>query len=236
MPTVRDIVYTALRHLTVLEVGQQASAEDAQVCLDGLRSLLDALNLSPQEVVGTREFVYTPPAGRQSFTIGPPGADIHGRQPMRIELTSFSRINNVDRPLKVGDLAEYNSKPTKVVQGPPDFVALVRTEETATVYLYPASDGQHELHLIVQQDVVTSFDSLVLNSTLTLPGGYRNRIEWGLAEEMLSMFSVPPVIAQTVTRKAGIAARRVNRANVRVGTLQMPTAVAPRGGFNIYEG
>jgi hypothetical protein len=230
------IITRALEHLTVAEPGQTIGSEDSDLCLRALISMLGSWQLSPQHIIGLQELTHTPTAGTQSFTIGPAGS-IVARQPLRIEPSSFYRNNSVDLPLGVKSLDDYNAKASKTATGPPEFVALVRGYDTATVYLYPAADGTSQLRLWVQRDVVSSFDALALNTTLTLPAGYQNDIEWCLADEVGPDFAVPDRVLARAAHKASIARARLKRSNTRVPTLRMPASVGPRGGaFNINEG
>lgn len=224
MTTARDIVTRALEHLGVVGSGESAGANDADLALRALRSMLDAWQLEPRAVVGLRQITYTPTAGTQSFTIGPAG-NVVGRAPVRIEPASFYRLSGVDTPLDVGTLDEYNARADKTVRGSPDFVALSRSYDTATVYVYPAADGVCQLRLWVLSDPVDSFDAIEIDDTLTLPAGMQSALEWCLAEDVESDFSMRPEVAIKVREKAARAKRLFMRGNTRVGALMLPFGV-----------
>jgi hypothetical protein len=233
--TPQTLITAALEHMGVAEIGQTPNPDDSDKCLRALISMLDAWQLDPQDIIGLQELTHTPAAGVQSFTIGPAGS-IVATQPLRIESSSFYRINSVDMPLGVGTLAEYNAKSTKTTQGHPEFVAMVRGYDTATVYLYPASDGDAQLRLWVQRDVVSGFATLTTSTSITLPNGYQNGLEWCLADEAAPDFSVPAEKLMVIARKASIARRRLKRANTRITEMRMPAGVARGRSFNINEG
>lgn len=224
MTTARDIVTRALEHLGVVGAGESVQANDADLALRALRSMLDAWQLEPRAVVGLRQITYTPTAGAQSFTIGPAG-EVVGRAPVRIEPESFYRLGGVDSLLSVGTLEEYNAQADKSARGSPEFVALSRGYDTATVYVYPAADGVSQLRLWVQLDPVDSFDAIEIEDTLTLPAGMQSTLEWCLAEEVESDFTVRAETAVKVREKAARAKRLYMRGNTRVGALMLPFGV-----------
>lgn len=203
----------------MLGAGDIADADDADVCLSAVRSLLDAWNVDPQAATGLAELTHTPAAGVASFTIGPAG-DVVAAQPLRIDSAVY-RSDSIDTQIDVVSLEEYAALPLKSVQGPPECVALNRGSDTATVYLYPASQG-YQLRLLVQNPVVSGFATLVLTDSLTLPSGLRNALEWNVAEEVKNAFSVDPQTSAEVARKAANALRKFKRGNVRVPQLGLP--------------
>ena len=218
MATPNTIITTALRHLGVLDAVSNVSGDDAAHCLELLRSMLDALQLDPQATTGLQELVYTPTSGTTSFTIGPSGA-IVAAQPARI-VKAVYRINNIDYPVDVVNVEDYAEFSLKSERSNPSCIALNRSTNTATVYLFPAAEGSAQLRLWVANEVVSGFTSMTLTTTLTLPNGYQNFLEWGLAEEAAPSYVVPEMNMQRVLRQAGIARRRMKRANVRVPQLE----------------
>lgn len=220
MPTVSEVVTTSLQHLRVLGAGEVADSDDSEVCRAALVSMLDAWNLDPQAIVGLTELTYTPGGGLQSFTIGPSG-NVVAAQPARI-VSAFYRKSDVDYPLPVITVDEYTRGALKSTQTEACAIALNRGYDTAEVYIYPAADGLSEFHLWVQRDVVSSFSTLALTTSMTLPNGLQNALEWNVAREVLNAFSVDPATEARVERNAQNALRRFKRANVRVPELQMP--------------
>jgi hypothetical protein len=232
MPTASSLIDTALENIGVLRVGGVARPNDSAKGLKALQSVLDALQLEPSAVVGLQELTYTPTLGAQSFTIGPSGSVV-ATQPVRIEPVSFYRVNGVDAPLRVGTLDEYNAQADKAGTGAPSFVALKRGYDTATVYLYPASDGASQLRLWVQMEPVSSFASVALGTNLTLPAGLRRALEWLIAEEILTAYQVDPQMRADVLRNAANAKRLLKRSNTRIGKLALPYGVPGRSSYDI---
>lgn len=225
---VSAIVDRALEHLNVKAAGQATSADDSDVCIRALVSLLDSWQLDPQTTIGLTELVYTPIGGQNTITIGPTG-QIVAPMPARFELSSFYRNGQVDTPLGIANSQdEYNAQPVKTVTGLPRFIYYERGNSgIGTIYLYPASMGGIELHLWVRQDVVGGYQSLTPNTDLVLPNGYRNALEWCLAEEVQSDFGNSD---GDVVRKAALIRRKLKRSNFISGQLQ------PRFGLGLSRG
>lgn len=227
--TPTEIITNSLRHLGVIGSTETASGDDVGVMLGFLSSLLDSWQITPSAIAGTDELVYTPTAGTQSFTIGPAGNIVAG-QPDRIERESYWRVNGVDTPLGVGTLDDYNSEASKNVTAQPLYVVLDKGYDTATVYLYPAADGLSELHLVVASDVLSGYDSLTATTSLALPAGMQNALEWSLCEEALAAYMTDAHTEAKVIRNARRARRKFGRSNVKRSTLS--TTEGKR--YNIY--
>lgn len=232
--TVLNLITAALQHLGVLDPDESPTASDAATCLNSLRSLLDALNLDPLVAIGRQELTRTPTADTQSFTIGT-GGDISGTMPLRIE-AAFCRANGVDTPLAVESLERYLGEADKTSRGSPRYVAYERGDTAGTVYLHPAADGTSEFHLWVMLDVVDGYSTITAASALAVPPGYRNYLEWAIADEVAGDFQVSQQIEARAARRASNALRRLKRANTRPPEMQMPYGVVSRRPFDINQG
>lgn len=232
MPIASSITDAALQHLNVLRVGGVARPADSVRCLEAMKSILDAWQVEPATVVGLQKLTYTPSAGTQSFTIGPSG-NVVASQPLRIESNSYYRVNGVDTPIGVGTMDDYNAQADKAATGSPDFVALNRGYDTATVYIYPAADGVSQLNLFVQVDPVSSFSSIALSTSLALPAGMRRALEWAIAKEVMTGYQVDPQTRADVVANAANTLRTFKRSNTRIGRLQMPVGIPGASSYNI---
>jgi hypothetical protein len=217
MTTVLQIIDRALEHIQIKAPGETTTADDADVGLRALTSLLDAAQLGPQNVIGLTELTFTPAAGAQTVTIGPTAVsppDIIATMPVRLDPSSFYRINDVDELLPLCDsFEEYTERCSKTVQGHPGVCFYMRGDDTGTLYLWPAADGTTELHLWVQREVITGQTDLALADTLKLPPGYRMWLEYAVATELCPAFNRPPAITGYVGQRANQAQRMLKRAN-----------------------
>lgn len=224
MTTARDIVDRALEIVQVKATGQDSSGEDSSLGLRVLTSLLDGLQLDPNAVIGFSELTFTPTAGSETITIGNGGgADIDYKMPVRIDRSSFMRINGSDYRIWFADsFEEYTEKRDKSIQGYASCAYYMRRNtDTGVLYLYPSANGA-EYVLYVDDDVVSGFDTMTLSTVLTLPRGYRWMLEYLLADKLTIDYRVDPNLAMAIRAEAGIALRRLKRTNKRVPQLTMP--------------
>lgn len=212
MTTAAQICAAAARHLGVIDPDEALGSSELSHLMSLLGSLLDQLQISPAMSAGTVELTRTPTSGTQSFSIGPAG-DIVASQPLSI-VSAYTRVNGIDMPVDIRTLDDYLVEPDKTVRGQTQFVVLDRGYDTATVYLYPAADGLTQIHLVVMQDVLTSYASIVSTDTLTLPPGLQNYLEWAIAEQAITDFGVASNVAATISMQAARAKRLFGRANV----------------------
>ncbi len=240
---VRNLVQRSLEHLQVAQVGQAIEAEDADICVRALASMLDAMQLDPQACIGLQLLTFSPPSGRQTVTFGDDPdnpSDINVKMPVSLELSSVYRNNGVDVPLALANsFDEYAAQASKTVQGMPSCCYYMRGNDgIGKLYLWPASNGLYELRLQARQDTVLGYESLTLSSVLTLPNGYRDALEKMLANEVKLSFRVTPAVAGQVERAAAAAMRRLKRANFVSHQIQNRVAtMTGRGGrYNIYNG
>ena len=227
MATAQDICSYALSQILNDDATQTPATTDLNLALTTLKYLMDHWQLDPQTTLGLQEFVYTPAAGTQSFTIGATGAVVT-QMPPRIESASFVRLNGVDFLIGfAANFDDYNSQPVKTTQGYPTKCWYNPNTDTqlGTFYMWPASNGG-ELHLWIRQNPLSGFNSLTLSSTLTLPMGLQKVLIDNLAAEMLDSYNVPAQAYQQIKRKAALSLKKWKRPNIRVGTLNMPTSTA----------
>lgn len=236
MTTAATIVNRALEILNVYAPGMSAPApEDSDLGLRALKTLLDAWQLDPQMTLGSQEFVYTPTGGQQTITIGATGQIVTARQPVSITMASFYRMNGVDRPVGIANsLEEYTAQANKAVQSLQPFIYYQRNNtDVGTIYLWPAANGQYELHLFGQQEVVGGYSSMTLVTDLTLPNGYQKWLEDLLAFDLVEDYSVNSQVMERLKRRAEVATRRLKRANFVSHQLQQPVEVPRRRVYSI---
>ena len=231
---VSDCIKRALEHIQVAALGQANEADEVDLCLRALASMLDAAQLDPMAVVGLQTLTFTPAAGAQTVTFGD-GQDIDMKMPVSLELSSVYRVNGVDVPIGFApSFDEYAAQADKATQGTPQCCFYMRgNNEVGTLYLWPASDGSYQLRLQARQDVVAGYESLATGTQLTLPNGYRDWLEKSLAVEIGPTLHAPEAAYAKAVRAAGIAARRLKRANFVSHQLRSPAANG--GAYNIQS-
>lgn len=226
MTTALQIIDRALEHIQIKAPGETTSAEDADLALRALIALLDAWRTYPQAVIGLTELTFTPTSGAQTVTIGPFGADITARPPVRIEAPSFVRVAGVDSRLtSLQSFEEYTAEAVKGTTGKPCQFFYMRGVSVGTLYLMPAADGATALHLWVRQEVIDGQSTIALADTLTLPPGYQMALEYALAVELCMSFTRPMAVTQAVSAMAGRWLRALKRSNFVSHQLETPLGV-----------
>src|SRR5574343_498864 len=98
MTTALQIIESEMGKINMIAAGETLSAEDADLCLSRLNTLVDSWGLENLMCYTTTETVFTLPASTTSRTIGA-AQQINVARPVRIELGSFTRISGIDRQL-----------------------------------------------------------------------------------------------------------------------------------------
>ena len=233
MTTVLQIIDRALEHIQIKAPGETTNAEDVDIGIRALSSLLDAYQLDNDAVVGLTELVYTPTGGQKTVTIGPAG-QIVASIPNDISRASFYRVNGIDVPLGwVENFEQYAHEAVKNAQGLPTECYYMRSPTAGTLYLWPAASGTYELHLWVNQEVVTGQTTLAAADSLTLPNGYQMSLEYALAAELCPAFTRPPAIVAMMEQRAQRALRRMKRGNF---TSEQNDTFGPHRRWSIFTG
>lgn len=164
----------------------------------------------------------TSPATGTILTSG----DINAVMPVRIENSSFQRLNGLDIPIIwAADFNEYTRQPVKSNQGwAMKYYWMPQNTGVGTLYMWPASNGA-ELHLWCRTDPVVNYDSLALATNMTLGAGVQKVLVDILAAELLDSFNVPNPNYIQLKQKGANSLRKWKRMNLRIGQLQMPRGI-----------
>ena len=234
MATAQQVCTYALGLILNDDASSTPATTDLNLALETLQYLLDHWQLDPQATIGLKEYVYTPTAGTQSFTIGATGAVVMP-MPQRLEEASFCRLGGVDFLIGLAaSFEEYNSQPVKSNQGYPTKCWYNQDPVTnlGTLYLWPASNGA-ELHLWVRQVPLAGFSSMTLATTLVLPMGLQKALIDNLAMELLDSYNVPNPAYNQIKQKAALSLRKWKRSNLKINLLGMPMSIG-RNTANSY--
>ena len=231
MTTALDIIEGAMSEINMLAAGETVSAEDADLCLSRLNSMVDAWGLENLMCYATTETTFTLPASTTSRTIGA-SQQIDVARPVRIELGSFSRLNSVDSPINPVGRSEYNAVTLKsTVGGRPDYAFFDGGSPTGNVYFWPPCADALEIHLVTLAPLSQFAD---LATDYTLPPGYKRALEKNLAVEIAPSFR-----AQASVMTMGAASnskRQIKRMNHSVPKLDMPLTLGhASGGISVDE-
>ena len=220
MTTALEIIESAMGKINMLAAGETVSAEDADLCLSRLNSLVDAWGLESLMAYTTTETVFTLPANTTSRTIGA-AQQINVARPVRIELGSFVRVGSNDYPLDAVGEPDYNGIALKSTQnGWPSKCHFDGGSPTGNVFFWPPASQSVEVHLVTLAPLSQFADTA---TDYTLPTGYKRALEFNLAIEI-----APDFRAQVNPYVAGAAAnskRLIKRMNLSVPQLDMPVSL-----------
>lgn len=217
MPTANQIIESALQKLGMLNVGETANTDDANLCLTRLNSLVDAWENDNLYSYTTVDTIFTLPANTTSRTIGA-SQQINVTRPVKILPGCFSRLDSIDYPLTPVTEAEYNSIALKSTYSTtaPAVCFYDGGVPTGNVYFWPPPAEAVEVHLITPE-AGGAAASLLTN--FVFPPGYQRALEYNLAVEVAPDFNVEP--SKFVVAAAANSIRMLRRTNSRVPQLDV---------------
>lgn len=218
--------------LNVLQAGETPSAEDADVGLKRLNSLMLSLESEGFFNYTTTKTTATLPANTSSRTIGP-AMQIAMTRPVKILSGSFSRVSGVDYDLTPVSEVDYNAICLKTSESSvaPAVCFYDGGTPTGTVYFWPVPTASVELHLITP---APGGEATATTTTYDFPPGYRRMIECGLAIDLAPDFNITPnprLDAMYLSQK-----RAIRRTNYRTMHMDLPNrGVDGSTYFNFYQ-
>lgn len=211
-----DICTAALRKINVLGQGQTLGADDGAHALDELNTMLDSWQTEGPFCFVTGHASYPWATSKQSYTIGPSGADFTATRPIKIQAANVVTGGVRLPPLKLIDADEYarisvpalsSSYPLALYYQP------TSTRGTLWPWPYPTNTSDSlELFVLTQ---LSSWATLV--TEVDLPPGYKAAIVNSLAEILCESFGRP--LTETLAlqaRKARAAIQTINRKTAKL--------------------
>lgn len=230
--TALDSIKRAMRLLGVYAIGEEPTADEAQDCLTALNAMLDSFATNKVSIYAPTLDSITWPGGTQSMTIGPSGTVVTTR-PVQVLSATYFELQGISYPLVPITIDEYNLIALKTMSSDisqyiyynPDF-------PDATIKLFPVPGAQLSLKLWSNKQII---DIPALTTQLDLPPGYKDFIDFNLAEQIAPEFQVP--VPPQVAKRAMLARKAVAKVNFVPQKLRFPAIVLPGSGrFNIYTG
>ncbi len=211
--TARGTIQGALKLIGILDPAETMSPEDSADGLTMLNNLVDGWNLERLNIYTTSNVVAS--FSGASATIGP-GQTINTARPVRIE-GAFYRRSNIDYPIRIIDIDEYNSIPLKSTTGSyPEVMYYTGDSPTGTVYVWPVPTASNQYYIQLQTQLTAFAD---LDTLYTLPQGYAKGLMYSLAVEMAALFQKE--VSASVARIQINMMRILKRANVVVPSLDL---------------
>lgn len=220
--TARVIITRALRLLKVIAANESGSAADLDVGFLALNDMLDSWSINRNNLLRTTIETFPLVNNQASYTIGT-GGNFNTALPMNVEESSFIRYQSVDYPLRSITEDTYSQIPYKSNGGIPEVFWFDPSETLATLYLYPVPQTSQtiELHSLKPSTAFTGLDT-----TYVLPPGYKEALQFSLAEAIAGEFETDP--PKFVVAKAMMLRRSLQRQNVVVPDMTIDHVPAPQ--------
>jgi hypothetical protein len=167
--------------------------------------------------------------GASSYTVGT-GGTFNVARPNSIS-SAFFRLNNVDYPVNVVTVEEFDSISDKTVTGSiPDCIYYQASYPLGKLYVYPLVTGG-----TLYVNTIEPLTSLALLTTsISMPNGYEAYLRLALADSLMTWSGKdkPKISADAMRLKAGL--KRVNH-RPRVMGVDTPTRL-DRYSYKIERG
>ena len=214
--TVQTLVGNALTELGLLAAGETLSANDGALGLSKLNRMLDSWNTRKLYVYVITKTSFAFGTSKQSYTIGPLGADFTAARPVRIDRAQLIIVGTTDvqLPLRLLDVDEYsNLAVPKLASTFPTQLYYQPTFPNGTLWPWPYptnTANKLDLNMWTQLSKFTS-----LNDSFAFPPGYEDAITYSLSESM------GPSFGKTITEDLKELARKA-RANIQSLNVTSP--------------
>lgn len=226
--TALDLITASLRDLGVIASGEVATASEANDALTKLNLMLDSWNAERLMIYAILPTTFNFVAGKKTYTIGPSG-DINMPRPARIDALTYQYTTNIAQPLimqvELLDLDQYNSIAVPDIQTQLPTTAYINDNyPLRTMFLYPVPTQVWTASLFTWAPLTAVAN---LTSTIALPPGYAEALEYNLAVRMAPQYGVSP--SSEVIQLAMDMRAKVKSLNSEPAPLMsVDTAIMPR--------
>lgn len=241
--TGRTICSDALIEIGALAAGETATPEDLDLALGKVNRLFDNWNAERCAVFADVFTTFTITPSLSPHTIGPTGTFVVTQRPMEIPdggagLVLVASNPDVRIPITVRDAQWWAGQSVKALTSAiPTDLYYEPTWPNGNLFLWPVPTVANGLELQLR----TLLAAITLDTTFSLPPGYRDAITLTLAESLVSPLGAASKVAPTLPADATKARARIFGANdvtPRIATQDagMPTNRGPRATFNYLIG
>lgn len=234
LPTVSDLILSALKIANVIGEGQPASAETINDSFFSLNRMLAQWSKQRWLVYVLNTYSITS-TNKIFYTVGPGGDFDIPIRPNRIESAYFRQSigedpYSVDYPLTIIEAREdYNNIRTKMLNSFPEYAFYESDWPLGNLYLWPIPTVQYSVFISVMQPL-GGYANLAVSSNL--PPEYEDAIVSNLACRLCILFSLP--IPRDLSQWAKVTLSVLRRANAQVPTVRQPKELLRRGIYNPY--
>lgn len=237
MTTVRDLIKSSLRLITVIGAGENMTADDANDGLATLNQMLESWYADGATIPSNTQNTKVLSGGVATYTMGP-GGDINTVRPTRITSAIISDGSINYPPLNLWTYDVYSTISVPSTQTLPTDMYINQGNPLLTLSFYPVPAGAYTLTIYSEKPLV----NVGLNDVLSLPPGYERALRYNLAVELAPEYEREASGSVQNTAKSSLAT--IKRQNRQYNPAM--SAVDPaleqqyyNGGytdFNIYRG
>jgi len=205
MATPRDLINNALELIGVLAPGETATADQATSGLRALNRMLESWSTENLMIYSEVTEDLTLVASQRVYTMGS-GGDLNTTRPIEIlNMTWKDETPNPDYelPIEIVPQAQYKYEPTKGTTSNIITKAYVNYGyPLVSISFYPVPDEANKVS-ITSNKPLTTYTSL--STTLSLPEGWLEALEYNLALRVRPSYGVPldPAIQQIAVESKG---------------------------------
>jgi hypothetical protein len=206
--------------------------EEANNGLDALNAMLDTMSNNRLMIFNMNAENFPIVANTASYTIGSSGV-FNTTRPQRLESAQIRDSNNVDTPLTLLNDQEYREIAYKAqTQDYPQKIFYHPTYPLATIYLWPVPTNAATLFITSWKQ----FAQVTLATTLALPAGYQEMLEYNLAPRIADLYT-KGVISASVVRLAKELKAGIEDTNIVTPKLKVDLGLMPnKQVWSIYRG
>lgn len=217
MATVLDMIKRAHRISGIYALGETPSPDESADALYALNSMLGSWANESLLIYAEQLDTITLIPGVSTYTVGPSGGTVTVR-PMSISNSSYIRYGDVDYPLAIISIDQYNWISSKGQTAEvPEYLWYWDTFPNSTITLYPVPSVANTLKLWSKKQL-TGFTSLT--DVVSLPPGYQEALEFNLAEALA--IETESQLTPAAAKKAVMLKKMLKRTNLVVPTMSLP--------------
>lgn len=231
--TVRELIRKALLLIGAIAHSENVSAEEASDALNTLNDILESWSNQGLLIYAKTIETFSLVAAQASYTIGS-GGNFNTTNPQIIEQASIVD-NSVEYPLHIISSQEFAEITNKTVSAQiPNTLFFNRGATTSTIYLNPVPSTTNQIKLYSLKPL-TAYSSL--NTTVTLPSGYRDALKYALAVKLSPEYGKP--VSADIEKQAINSKRELKRLNTDPLFLESDLFAftdSSRKTYDIYKG
>ncbi|MCF6327588.1 MAG: hypothetical protein L3J21_09900 [Devosiaceae bacterium] len=228
MTTAQRLIENAYSDIGVIGRGKTLSAYLAQEGLDTLNQMMGMWSTEHFLIPARSTDEYTFLVSKNAYSIGP-GGDVDVIRPEEI-VDGFIRVNEIDYPLSISTMGEYNDIRFKAQGYIPTEMWYEPAYPMGSIYFDTPPAIGHILHINSYKPLI---EFPVLNTDISLPAGFELVMRANLALLLAPANGKTPNQIVYKTASEGLIKLKRVRAAQRAPVSKMPNQIRGSGRYNL---